>query len=113
MDEVKALEVVKALADGVDPESGEVFGSESVYQRPDVKCAMIASVKALEKAVKAKQRKNNQPGRAGRPWDDEEAEKVSTAYDKGIGIKEIANKHQRTKWAIESRLAKMGKIPKN
>ena len=26
MDEIKALEVVRALADGVDPESGEVFG---------------------------------------------------------------------------------------
>ena len=33
-----------------------MFGSESVYQRPDVIDAMTAAVKALEKAVKAKER---------------------------------------------------------
>ena len=31
MDGIKALEVVRALADGVDPESGEGFGDGSVY----------------------------------------------------------------------------------
>ena len=113
MDDVKALEIVRALADGVDPESGEVFGDESVYQRPDVIRAMFAAVKALEKAAKAKQQKSIQPGRAGKRWDDEEAEKVATAYDKGFPIKEIANKYQRTKFAIESQLVKMGKISKS
>ncbi|MCK5563769.1 MAG: hypothetical protein KAJ07_00860 [Planctomycetes bacterium] len=113
MDEVKALEVVRALADGVDPESGEVFGSGSVYQRPDVIRAMFEAVKALEKSVKAKQRKKNLPQRVGKPWDNEEAEKAATAYDKGFGIKEIATKHQRTNGAIKSQLVKMGKISKD
>ena len=72
--------------------------------------AVFEAVKSLEKTVKDKQKKRNQPGRAGRPWDDEEAEKAAIAYDKGFSIKEIANKHQRTNGAIESQLVKMGKI---
>ena len=34
MDSVQALAVVRSLANGVDPESGEVFPPESAYQRP-------------------------------------------------------------------------------
>jgi hypothetical protein len=33
MDSARALAVVRSLANGVDPESGEVFGAESPYQR--------------------------------------------------------------------------------
>ncbi len=35
MNEVQALQIVRALADGVDPESGEVYPPSSPYQKPD------------------------------------------------------------------------------
>jgi hypothetical protein len=34
MDSAQALAVVRSLANGVDPESGEVFPAEGAYQRP-------------------------------------------------------------------------------
>ena len=34
MDANQALAVVRSLANGVDPETGEVFPPESAYQRP-------------------------------------------------------------------------------
>ena len=34
MESAQALAVVRSLANGVDPESGEVFPPESAYQRP-------------------------------------------------------------------------------
>jgi len=33
MNQTEALRVVRSLANGVDPESGEVFPADSVYQR--------------------------------------------------------------------------------
>jgi len=43
MDSVQALAVVRSLANGVDPESGEVFPLESAYQRPLVVRALKAA----------------------------------------------------------------------
>ena len=34
MNQAQALEVVRSLANGVDPDTGEVFSAESPYQRP-------------------------------------------------------------------------------
>ena len=31
MDQAQALAIVRSLANGVDPESGEVFGADSAY----------------------------------------------------------------------------------
>ena len=36
MDQAQALAIVRSLANGVDPESGEVFTPDSAYQRPQV-----------------------------------------------------------------------------
>ena len=33
MNQSEALSVVRSLANGVDPETGEVFAADSVYQR--------------------------------------------------------------------------------
>ena len=33
MNQAEALSVIRSLANGVDPESGEVFPAESAYQR--------------------------------------------------------------------------------
>ena len=48
---------------------------------------------------------------AGRPWSQEEDSRLGQAYDSGKSVEELAQVHKRSKWAIESRLARMGKIP--
>ena len=36
MDTVRAREIIRSLADGIDPTTGEVLSEESVYNKPDV-----------------------------------------------------------------------------
>ena len=48
MDDSKALAVVSALADGVNPYTGEVFEPDSPYQSADVVRALYIAVRALE-----------------------------------------------------------------
>ena len=47
MDQAQALAVVRSLANGVDPETGEVFPPESAYQRPQTVRALYEAATAL------------------------------------------------------------------
>jgi len=49
MNQTEALSVVRSLANGIDPESGEVFAADSVYQRAQTVRALVAAAEALEK----------------------------------------------------------------
>ena len=49
MEQTQALAVVRSLANGVDPETGEVFPPESAYQRPQVVRALYEAATALER----------------------------------------------------------------
>ena len=49
MDQAQALAIVRSLANGVDPESGEVFTPDSAYQRPQVVRALYEAAAALER----------------------------------------------------------------
>jgi hypothetical protein len=113
MDQIRALEIIRRLADGVDPFSGEVFPSDSPYQNADVIRALHAAIGVMEAAVQRVRRTKSLPERAGRPWSEEESSLVVKCFEEGVSIPEIAKKHKRTNGAIRSRLVKLGKISKN
>jgi hypothetical protein len=102
MEAAKTIEILKALAEGIDPGTGEQFPAGSPYQHPDTVRARFAAIRGLE---------NPAPENAGRPWSQEEDSRLGQAYDSGKSVEELAQMHKRSKWAIESRLARMGKIP--
>ena len=62
MDDIKALGIVSALANGVNPQTGEVFDIDSPYQSADVIRALYIAVRALESTTRTKLR----PGRTVR-----------------------------------------------
>lgn len=111
MKTVRALEIVGALADGVDPYTGEVYPAGSPFQNPETVRALYAAIAALEAAHKRERRKKALPRRAGQPWDDEESSLLMSRFEQGMGIKELARHHERTKGAIVSQLEKLGKNP--
>jgi hypothetical protein len=130
MERDKALHILKTLADGIDPASGEQFADDSPYQRPNTVRALCWAIQMLEHAASAqpqaasaqpmvqpKPEKSAKPraegtrGNAGRPWTPEEEAQLSQAFDSGRTLDELAQAHQRSRWAIEARLAKLGKIP--
>ena len=110
METKNALKIIEALADGVDPFSGEVFADESLYQQPEIIRAMFTAKESLETTLKREIRKRALPERAGKPWDEQENSRLMKNYEQGIPIKELAVAHKRTNRAIISQLVKNGKL---
>jgi hypothetical protein len=110
MDQAQALAVVRSLANGVDPESGEVFPPESAYQRPQVVRALYEAASALEQQERYHRRKSQLPGKTGEPWTEEEDRKLLAAFDAGRALQELAAGHERTMGAVRARLLKYGRI---
>ncbi len=121
MEKAAALKIIQQLADGVDPHSGTAFGADSPYQHPDTVRALFVALHALEAppapaaaAAAPRQRAaatgENAPSNAGKPWSDDEDQVLAAAFDAGKKILELATAHRRSRFAIEARLAKLGKI---
>ncbi len=106
----KAISIIKALSEGIDPYTGEQYSPESPYQMPDTVRALHMAVMVLEKHQKTNLRQQDLPRSAGKPWNDDEDKHLIEAYDTGTPIKEISELHDRTVGAIRSRLVKHGRI---
>ena len=122
METQKTLAILRTLADGIDPATGEPFSAGSSYQHPDTVRALFSAIRMLESPASPAQRPAPakdataappRPGQenAGRPWSQEEDVRLGASYDSGKSIEELAAIHKRSKWAVESRLARLGKIP--
>jgi len=110
MDAAQALTVVRSLANGVDPESGEVFPPDSAYQRPQVVRALYEAASALERIERFERRKQQMPQKTGATWTEEEDRKLLAAFDAGRALQELAAAHERTMGAVRARLLKYGRI---
>jgi hypothetical protein len=110
MDQAQALEMVRSLANGVDPESGEIFPPESAYQRPQVVRALYEAASALERIERFERRRAQMPAKTGEPWSEEEDRKLLAAFDAGRALQELATAHERTMGAVRARLLKYGRI---
>jgi hypothetical protein len=110
MDDKKAIEIIKMLADGIDPTTGEIFPADSPYQNVDIVRALHTAEEALIRVSKIDSRIKNLPERAGKPWQADETNLLAERFDRGMPIDEIAKAHNRTKGAIASRLVRLGKI---
>ncbi len=105
----ESLRILRALAEGKHPFTGEELPEESCYQSAKVLRALLAGIEALGKAAKRKSR--ILPAEAGKSWSTEEDQTLIAEFEKGTSIKDLAQKHQRTQGAIHSRLMKLGKVP--
>ena len=106
MEPDRAIEIVQALADGVDPFTGERFPPGSPYQQADTVRALHLALEGLTKLRRSTTRKTG-PGRA---WTEDEEKDLLREFDDKIDVEEIAAKHERTKGAIWARLEKLGRI---
>lgn len=114
MERQETLRIVNALANGIDPATGEQFGNDSPYQRPDTIRALYEAVKALEGArtpAAPPARKPEAPASGpGSRWTREEEELLAAGFDAGKSVDELARLHRRSRAGIEARLLKLGKI---
>ena len=110
MEQAQALGVVRSLANGVDPETGEVFPADSAYQRPLVVRALYEAAAALERMERFERRKAQMPAKTGEPWSEDEDRKLLAGFDAGRALQELAAAHERTMGAVRARLLKYGRI---
>jgi hypothetical protein len=102
----EAIKTIRALADGVNPETGETLPENAVCRAPQ-------SVKALNRALAAltvqHEREKNRP-QNWRSWSRTEDEQVCEELRQGNDFTQIAKTHNRSVPAIVARLIKLGKI---
>ncbi len=110
MEQNQALDIVRSLAAGTDPLTGETFAADHVCQQADVVRALSLVVEALQRAASAQRKNQGLPASTGKPWTPEEDQALVTAFDSGSTIKQLAAAHLRTNGAVRSRLMKLGKL---
>ncbi|MGS6585231.1 hypothetical protein ACW68H_08540 [Vibrio diabolicus] len=110
MEMIKALEIISALSDGVNPETGEDLSDESCFNQPQIIRALCVAKQKLEASIAAEKRKSDLPENAGKPWKSDEDEMLSKGFGSGLSIDELSNSHKRTKGSIASRLVRLGKV---
>lgn len=106
-----ARQIIDTLAQGIHPVTGEVMPEDSPYNAPPVIRALFAVSQALEGKAPAPKTRREPPPNAGKPWAPQEDGKLESAFSAGIDVRDIAQELGRTAWAVEARLAKLGKIP--
>jgi hypothetical protein len=111
MEEARAHAIVSALANGVNPLTGELFSFDSPYQSPDVIRALYCAVRALEGAGRRRMRgQGSESNNAGKPWTEEEDRQLLSAFDGGRPLAELAQAHGRTRGGIQARLVRHGRL---
>lgn len=104
----KAKQVLQALIQGVDPESGSELYTDTIMNRVDVMRALMAAVAAIDVVVAKNARRAMLPPQVGTPWTDEEESQLKEEFRRKKPIDEIAAAHGRTVRSIEARLQKLG-----
>jgi len=110
MESVQALKIIEALADGLNPYTGQSFEGDSVYDNPNTVRALHAAARALEREHDRERRAQRLPENAGEPWSQREDQQLIDEFHRGITPREMASVHRRTVGAITSRLQKKGLI---
>lgn len=105
-----ALPIIRALADGVNPITGEAYPDQSPYAEPRTLRALYAAANLMQREVEREKRRERLPANFGKPWADGEDRLLVTEFDAGVPLHEIARKHLRTQSSIKLRLEKLGKI---
>lgn len=106
----RAKELLQQMADGVDPLTGEILPEQHLCNQPDIIRALHTAINALEKESKPKPPLSKN---AGKPWVEDDDHTLCQLYDSGMSTKELAERFQRSRGAITSRLVRLGKIERS
>ena len=106
MDINRAKEILSALAEGVDPTTGEILPDNSVCNKGEIVRAFYAILNHLDE----KQTKKNMPANAGKPWAKEDEDLLVKLYHSGAAKKDICKTLQRTEAGVAARLVHLAII---
>lgn len=120
MDIHQSVDILQALASGIDPATGEVIATGSPYNKPDAIRALFVCIehikhppRAVKKTVVEKQSDNSGKGlpkNAGMPWTEDLKRALAQGFQAGQMPAELANSFERSKASIVYELKKQGLI---
>ena len=110
MDTETALILMRPLADGINPITGEQLTEDHAFQQPQIVRALSVAVGCLEQVELQDKRRKRMPANSGLPWTEIDDEALAAGFDGGKTLAELASECQRTRGAIEARLVKLGKL---
>ncbi len=105
----EASRIIKALADGINPYTGELLEADNICQQPQTIRALYTLLQAVSEPEPTS-KSTDKPQRQGQAWDHQEDQKLVALYKKNVPISALAGKHKRSKVAIKSRLKHLGLI---
>ena len=108
MDIERAKELLKSLAEGIDPLTGEVLPKDHVCNQSEMIRALYFVLGELDGA-KTKPAKA-QPENAGKPWTPDDDAHLCQMFDDGATRRGMREYFKRSGGAIEARLVRLGKI---
>lgn len=106
MDIIVAKEIITALADGINPVTGEILPSECVCNNAEVVRAFYTVLRNIDPIVKKKEVSEN----AGKPWTKEDDELLKKMFKEGARKKDLQEHFKRSPGSINARLARLGLI---
>lgn len=106
----KSLIILRALSQGVDPTTGEIFPEINPYQRAATNQALYTAIKSLEGRPKRVPRelRTKKPRKIIRYWSIQEERKLRYDFQNGHTFEQLAKQHGRSVLAIRARLVHLG-----
>lgn len=103
----EALEIVRRLADGLHPETGETLPSDCLYQNPQAVRALQRAVAALERQHERERVRSSSPPNTGKPWTEIEDAQLAQELNLGVTLQAIAAAHSRREGSIVARILRL------
>ena len=100
MDIGRAKEIISALAEGIDPTTGEVLPDNSICNKGEIVRAFYAVLKHLDDNKPTKKL----PANAGKSWTKADEDLLVHLYRSGAPKREICNILQRSESGVAARL---------
>ena len=110
MDIERARELILALAEGIDPITGEVLPPEHVCNNPEIIRAFYTAFNFIDSKSMPAEKKVKTYESAGKRWTEDDDKLLKELYEKGVKISEIQKQFMRSRGSIQARLAKLGII---
>ncbi|MCL1048858.1 hypothetical protein L2755_04340 [Shewanella abyssi] len=117
------LKIIEALANGINPLTGEALPEESPYNSPEIIRALFSTLEFIKypakkqpkvkKTLEQKQAENLEnglPKNAGLPWTEEQKNNIAEQFKIGKLVSVLAVEFERTNGSINSELKKQGLI---
>lgn len=118
---MKIDDQLKLLANGIDPETGEVLDEASLTNRPEVIRMLFALAEELSEIDKPKTKKpkmtpderrqkniaEGRPAKSHFPWDDEEKARLSREFLASPSVSHLSEVFERSTLAIAVQLQKL------